>query len=237
MKTRRLKRIRNRVFLSIMLVALGLGIFKGYGIIVATGVTPLQTLNTEELQLPDDFNTDWNLILVNRNNFIPSDYKVELIDLSNGHQVDARIYPSLQQMFDDARTQGVYPTVVSGYRTEEKQRQLMDEKIKAYEMEGNSKEEAAKLAEGWVAIPGTSEHQLGLAVDINADKVNSTNEQVYEWFSKNAHKYGFILRYPMEKTEITGIDYEPWHYRYVGDDAAKEMYEKGICLEEYLENE
>jgi len=142
--------------------------------------------------------------------------------------------PSLQQMFDDARTQGVYPVVLSGYRTENEQMQIMQTQIEFHEAEGNSKAEAIKLAKAWVAIPGTSEHQLGLAVDIEADNINSTNEQVYEWLRQNAHEYGFILRYPMDKIDITGINYEPWHYRYVGIDTAQEIYSQGICLEEYL---
>ena len=82
-------------------------------------------------------------------------------------------------------------------------------------------------------MPGTSEHQLGLAVDINADSFRCSDEEVYEWLDENAHKYGFILRYPPAKQEITGISYEPWHYRYVGVEVAEEIYGRGICLEEY----
>ena len=179
---------------------------------------------------------EWNLILVNRENAVPKNYSVELTRLSNGEQIDSRIYPSLQQMFDDARAQGISPIVISGYRTHDKQEVLMQEKIAAYEAEGNSKSDAKSLAENWVAIPGTSEHQLGIAVDIRADKQGSTNEQVYEWLSQNAYKYGFILRYPSNKVEITGINYEPWHYRYVGNEAALAIQEQGMCLEEYLAN-
>ena len=90
------------------------------------------------------------------------------------------------------------------------------------------------MAGQWVAIPGTSEHELGLAVDINADKEQSSNEEVYNWLAENAWRYGFILRYPQGKEDITGIDYEPWHYRYVGKEVAKEIYEAGITLEEYV---
>ena len=85
-----------------------------------------------------------------------------------------------------------------------------------------------------MAEPGTSEHELGLAIDINADLDRSTSDEVYGWLAQNAWKYGFVLRYPADKTDITGIDYEPWHYRYVGQEAAKEMHKKGLCLEEYL---
>lgn len=176
-----------------------------------------------------------NLILVNRNSYIPDDYKVELTELSNGEKVDSRIYPELQEMFNDARAQGYGLFVREGYRTQEEQQQLLDEKIEAYENEGKSKSEAKKLAEQWVAIPGTSEHQLGIAVDINADTTKSSSDDVYSWLAENAHKYGFIKRYPSDKTDITGVINEPWHYRYVGKEAALEIYSQGMCLEEYID--
>lgn len=177
----------------------------------------------------------WNLILVNRDSYIPDDYQVELTELSNGKKVDSRIYPELQEMFNDARAQGYGLFVREGYRTQEEQQQLMDEKIEAYENEGKSKSEAKKLAEQWVAIPGTSEHQLGIAVDINADTTKSTSDDVYNWLAENAHTYGFIKRYPSNKTDITGVINEPWHYRYVGKEAASKIYSQGICLEEYID--
>lgn len=177
----------------------------------------------------------WNLILVNRDNYIPDDYTVELTELSNGQKVDSRIYPSLQEMFDAARAEGLGLFVADGYRTAETQQQILEGKIEAYKNEGYSSEEAEKKAKEWVAVPGTSEHQLGLAVDINADKSQSTSEEVYEWLSKNAYKYGFIQRYPEDKTDIIHTIYEPWHYRYVGNDAAFEIFSQNICLEEYIE--
>ncbi|MBQ8575163.1 MAG: M15 family metallopeptidase [Clostridia bacterium] len=177
----------------------------------------------------------WNLILINKDNYIPEDYEVELLKLSNGEKVDERIYPELQAMFDDARSTGLELFVAQGYRTATEQQKLLDQKQEAYEKEGNSPAEAKELAEKWVAVPGTSEHQLGIAVDINADTEKCKAEDVYNWLAENAHKYGFINRYPADKTDITGIIYEPWHYRYVGKEAAREIYEKGICLEEYIE--
>lgn len=177
----------------------------------------------------------WNLILVNRDSYIPDDYQVEFTELSNGKKVDSKIYPELQEMFNDARAQGYGLFVREGYRTQEEQQQLLDEKIEAYENEGKSKSEAKKLAEQWVAIPGTSEHQLGIAVDINADTTISLSDDVYSWLAENAHKYGFIKRYPSDKTDITGVINEPWHYRYVGKEAALEIYSQGICLEEYID--
>ena len=92
-----------------------------------------------------------------------------------------------------------------------------------------------RSAKEWAAVPGTSEHQLGIAVDINADKTQSTNDEVYVWLAENAYRYGFILRYPQGKEQITGTNYEPWHYRYVGVENAKIIYEQQICLEEYIE--
>lgn len=179
--------------------------------------------------------TSWCLILTNKWNPIPNDYKVELTALSNGELIDTRIYPALQKMFDNARNDVVYPIVASGYRTTEKQENLMSEKINDYENEGYSTDEAKTKAETWVAIPGTSEHQLGIAVDINADGIHSTGDEVYKWLAENAYKYGFINRYPPDKTEITGVINEPWHYRYVGVAAATEIKNQGICLEEYLD--
>lgn len=177
----------------------------------------------------------WNLILVNRDSYIPDDYQVELTELSNGKKVDSRIYPELQKMFNDARAQGYGLFVREGYRTQEEQQKLLEEKIEAYKNEGKSKSEAKKLAEQWVAIPGTSEHQLGIAVDINADTTKSSSDDVYGWLAENAYKYGFIKRYPSDKTDITGVINEPWHYRYVGKEAALEIYSSGICLEEYID--
>ena len=178
---------------------------------------------------------EWNLIVVNRWNVLPEDYSVELMELSNGQKIDSRIYPALQEMFDAARAEGIYPIVREGYRTAEEQQEILDEKIQIYINQGYSQSRAERTAKEWVALPGTSEHQLGIAVDINADKSKCSNEEVYTWLAENAYKYGFVLRYPMGKQEITGTSYEPWHYRYVGEEAALEIYEQGICLEEYYE--
>lgn len=176
---------------------------------------------------------EWNLVVVNQWNELPEDYSVELIELSNGQKVDSRIYPYLQEMFDAARADGIYPIVREGYRTAKDQQKILEDRIQTYINQGYSKSRAERTAKEWVAVPGTSEHQLGLAVDINADSFRCSDEEVYEWLDENAHKYGFILRYPPAKQEITGISYEPWHYRYVGVEVAEEIYGRGICLEEY----
>lgn len=185
---------------------------------------------SHRIPVPDE----WNLIVVNRWNEIPDDYSVELTELSNGIKVDSRIYSHLREMLDAATDDGVYAVVGEGYRTAEEQKALYDDKILAYMIEGFPRKKAEDMAKEWVAVPGTSEHQLGIAVDINADKSLSDNEDAYQWLANNAYKYGFILRYPQWKTDVTGNQYEPWHYRYVGEEAAREIFERGVCLEEYL---
>ena len=135
-------------------------------------------------------------------------------------------------MLNDAEDEGLEPIVVSGYRDEKEQARLYDEKVNEYRIQGYSKEDSAQLAQQWVNRPGYSEHQLGIAVDING-----ATYDIYLWLQENSYKYGFIFRYPGNKTEITGGAEEVWHYRYVGVEAATQIWEQGICLEEYLENQ
>ena len=183
--------------------------------------------------------SSWSLIVVNRWNRIPDDYPApKLTRLSNGESVDSRIYPDLQRMFDDMRAAGLHPEVTSAYRTEAVQRQLLDEKIFLYQNEGASKEEARRQASQWVAEPGTSEHELGLAVDINsANQEKCSNDRVWKWMKENCQDYGFIWRYPGVKSDITGISNEDWHFRYVGREAARYIMENQLCLEEYLQQQ
>ena len=181
-----------------------------------------------------DTTGDWKLILVDKHHYIQKDYQMNLTRLSNGKQVDSRIYPSLQKMFNDARASGLALFVREGYRTAQDQQQIMNERIRAYENQGNSKHQATRMVAKYVAIPGTSEHQLGLSIDINADQTKCSSEKVYRWLDNNAYKYGFIKRYPSSKSYITGINNEPWHYRYVGKEAAATIKKQDLCLEEYL---
>jgi D-alanyl-D-alanine carboxypeptidase len=248
-RKKKLKRIRKIFFMIItfaLLIGIAYEVFKniGTGFSIQDFKQPISNVkrydNSSHIEntryLVEDTNlTDWRLILVNRWNSIPDDYEVELTQLSNGQSVDSRIYSELQEMFDAARTDNIYPIVASGYRTAEKQTSLMEEKIADLKASGYSDADAKEEAETWVAITGTSEHQLGIAVDINGDGIHSVSKKVYKWLAENSYKYGFILRYPGDKTDITGVSNEPWHYRYVGTDAAKEIYENGLCLEEYLE--
>ena len=172
----------------------------------------------------------WYLLLVNSTHPLPDDWEAPaLIEMPGGETVDARIYEPLSQMLADAADEGLEPFVASGFRTRAEQQGFMDDKINEYRSQGYGESEARALAEDWVALPGTSEHELGLAVDING-----ASYDLYIWLQQNSWRYGFIQRYPEDKTDITGISHEPWHYRYVGKDAAKEIYESGLCLEEYL---
>lgn len=176
----------------------------------------------------------WKLVLVNASHPLPEGFTVDLKELRNGHHVDQRIYPELQQMFDDARAAGIYPLINESFRTAERQQEIMDSYIARYEAQNMSHEEAVAKAHSLVAEPGTSEHQLGLALDIIAE-FDADSTATWNWLKDNAWRYGFILRYPADKVDLTGIDYEPWHFRYVGKAAAEEITRQGLCLEEYLD--
>ena len=140
----------------------------------------------------------------------------------------------LRRLFQDADSAGYKLTVASGYRTTDKQQSILDERVAGYTAQGMSEQDARAEAANWVAAPGYSEHQLGLAVDLNDTSDGPTDGAAYQWLSQNAHRYGFILRYPADKTELTGTAYEPWHFRYVGEEDAAKIFEQGVCLEEYL---
>ena len=191
--------------------------------------TPTEPASTE----PEPEEDAWKLVLVNADHPLPEDFTVELKALRNGHYVDERMYPELQQMFDDARAQGIYPLINESFRTAERQQQILDKYIKKYEDAGMNHDDAVAKALTIVAVPGTSEHQLGLALDIIAE-YDSDNNPTWNWLRDNCWRYGFILRYPKGKEDVTGIDYEPWHFRYVGVPTAQEITESGLCLEEYL---
>ena len=197
------------------------------------GTMPAETESAAAAAETDD---TWMLILVNRDHPIPEGYVIpEFTELKNGNRVDKRIYEDLQKMFDDMRAEGLQPLITSSYRSHEEQQKMMDDKIAEYEAAGKDHDEAVRLAEEWVAIPGTSEHELGLAVDISSeDKDAQSPDRIWSWLNENCSKYGFVQRYPENKTDITGIINEPWHYRYVGKKAAREMTERGLTLEEYL---
>lgn len=182
------------------------------------------------------------MTLVNSSHKLDQSYveTIPLTQLKNGQSIDSRCYPELQQMMDDCRAQGYSPIICSSYRTHEKQQELFNQQVQVYMNDGMDRQKAEAKTAKSVAVPGTSEHELGLAVDITdiaEQKIVSGMEEqpVQQWLMKNCWKYGFILRYPEDKADITGIVYEPWHYRYVGKEAAKYIYDKQITLEEYCQ--
>ena len=185
---------------------------------------------------------DWKMRLVNRWNPIPEGYVPTLTQLINGQAVDERCYPDLQEMMDACRAAGLEPLICSSYRTRQDQEELYENKVRRLLAQGSGEMTARAEASSVVAVPGTSEHQLGLAVDIvdmndqNLDE-SQENTPVQQWLMTHSWEYGWILRYPTDKSELTGIIYEPWHYRYVGKDAAREIHTLGVCLEEYLDKE
>lgn len=194
----------------------------------------------KEPQLPD-YDKEWNLVLVNYKYPIKSGYvpKLRGVDGRATITFDVRAADALEKMLSDCRAEGLSPLICSAYRTQSIQEKLFNNRVDRYVAQGYSYDKAVELAKTSVAYPGTSEHQLGLAVDIVSlhyqildEGQLKTKEQ--QWLMKNCWKYGFILRYPTGKQDITGVIFEPWHYRYVGVEAAKEITEKGITLEEYL---
>lgn len=242
---RKKRNIRRKRLIAVSLIIFLTALFFTYGFVryqTADSVKKTSSLNREikadNRKINKKESSRWNLLLVNSEHPL-KEHDIKLTHLKNGQAVDARIYPELQEMMDAMRAEGLSPLICSSYRTMEKQEALYNEKVRTCLAEGFSQAEAEKEAATWVAPPGTSEHQLGLALDIVAsyyqlldESQEDTPEQ--KWLMEHCAEYGFILRYPTDKSDITGIGYEPWHYRYVGKDAAKEIMEKGICLEEYL---
>ena len=177
-------------------------------------------------------------ILVNPWNYVPSDYSVKLSKYGD-HKVAKICLADLKEMLADCKSAGNKPYVTSAYRTHDYQTKLFKNRIQRFIDQGYSRDKAEIEAAKRVAVPGTSEHELGLAVDItdsgyqNLDS-KQENTGTQKWLMSNSWKYGFILRYPNGKTSVTGIIYEPWHYRYVGKELAKELHNSGLCLEEYF---
>lgn len=181
-------------------------------------------------------------ILVNKSHCLPDDYTISLVTLKNGKQVAKAMYHELRKMWFDCEKQnpGCEITVVSGYRTYSKQKKLLDEEIKKNEGLGMEPQAAEKDALRTVAPPGYSEHETGLCVDITAKNYGLLTAQQdktpeNQWLRKNCTHYGFVLRYPKGKEKVTGYQYEPWHFRYVGKKAAVLMKKNNWTLEEYWE--
>ena len=174
----------------------------------------------EEPAKPEIPKDEWYMLLVNRENPVPEDFRIDgaAID-ENGHIVDARIFNDLAEMISAGKTEGLKFTLYTAYRTVQKQNEL--------------------FAAGKTDVPGgASEHNSGLAIDIgNAGNAAFEGSPEEAWLLEHAHEYGFILRYPEGKEDITGFAHEPWHFRYVGKEQAALIKESGLCLEEYLAQE
>ncbi|QAT49500.1 D-alanyl-D-alanine carboxypeptidase family protein [Caproiciproducens sp. NJN-50] len=178
--------------------------------------------------------TDENLLLVNYDHKLPDGYQPDLISVY-GVQINRRAAAAYEKMNAAAASAGVSLWISSAYRSSEKQEELFQEEIDGYSKSYSSVGEAEAYAEKSVARPGYSEHATGLAMDLNGVRDDFDTTPAFQWLSEHAQDYGFVLRYPKDKQEITKIKYEPWHYRYVGVENAQVMKKKNLCLEEYLD--
>ena len=191
-------------------------------------------LHDHSVELP------WNLVLVNGLHPMEEGYVPELTEIQPGYSVDTRIANATRKMLSDAEKEGLHVEICSAYRSVERQEQVFGDSMKERVKSGMSYWKAYEETTLNVAIPGTSEHALGLALDLISNQYTELDEKQEEtkeaqWLAENCYKYGFILRYPPEKTNITGIIYEPWHYRYVGEEHAAKIKQLGVTLEEYLQ--
>jgi len=180
--------------------------------------------------------TDWRLTLANYENILPEDFEVEVADIDETRQFDARAIEDLKKMINDMRNDGIENIwIQSAYRSVARQKELYDNSVKKYMQQGKTQEEAVRLTDEYINKPGSSDHNLALAVDFNYVDNKFEDLDGFKWLKENAENYGFILRYPKDKEDITKISYESWHWRYVGEEHAKKMNELNMCLEEYIE--
>ena len=185
------------------------------------------------------------LILVNADNPIPEDFELGELELvqknSQGtYNLDSRAASYARQMIADAEAEGISLFLCSSYRSNALQKTLFENRYNDYIAKGWSEADAYAKTATINAIPGTSEHETGLCMDVVTPSYRVLDSGYAEtdaakWLAANAYKYGFILRYPKDKQDITKIIFEPWHYRFVGVENAKLIYESGLCLEEYIE--
>lgn len=183
-------------------------------------------------------NSDWRLVLINKQHPIPDDYDFKLGTFTSGMRCDERVIEDLLLMMQAAKKDGLNLVVRSPYRTSDHQEDNFNDRIKSYMRQGLSYMEAYKATSRVITVPGCSEHEVGLALDITSDTFipllqGFADTEEGKWLEEHSHEYGFILRYPSGKEYITGIEYEPWHFRYVGREAAAIMKDEGLCLEEF----
>lgn len=199
----------------------------------------LEETPTEETSKTTTFDPDdWKLLLINKQHPIPEDFELHLGVIKGNMQCDERIIPDLVAMFQAAKEDGVDLVVCSPYRDLNRQEMLFERKIKKYMAQGMSYMDAYKTSSQAVTVPGASEHQIGLALDIISTTYSTLDEgfgdtEAGQWLAEHSCEYGFILRYPKGKEYVTGIEFEPWHFRYVGVDAARVISKNGITLEEF----
>ena len=192
-----------------------------------------KTVNPNDIGFEINNNVQpWNLILINKTNEMTDSLLPDLVTTENGEKIAQNVYFHLEELFRAAEEAGFSPELTSGCRSRNQQEDIFDDRINEYRELGYSKKEATSLTNNYAARPGYSEHETGLAADINS--ADGDSRKLYEWLKDNAYRYGFILRYPKGKEDITGIEYEPWHYRYVGTEAAEYIYHNDMTLEEYL---
>lgn len=196
----------------------------------------------EQAEAQNEETRPWYLMLVNQSHPMEDGYVPELANIDDAHQVDARVLEPLQNMLEAASDEGYSLYVCSAYRSVDRQKELFNESMIDYVNQGMTYYEAAIETAKSIAWPGESEHATGLAMDIVSsdyagldEKQGETDDQ--KWLMEHCYEYGFILRYPKDKSEDTGIIYEPWHYRYVGVEAALAIRDQGVTLEEYLNEE
>lgn len=213
----------------------------------ATTTTSSQVNTTPDGHYIQPEGADWNLVLANDWNPLPSDFdstytREEYYKNGNGQQFDTRAIEHLRAMINAANAEdpSMNIRVLSAYRSVALQKSLYDRKVNELIGQGLSREDAEVKAATIVKRPGTSEHNTGLAVDVGGSgdysiEESFANTKAYRWLKEHCAEYGFILRFPKEKEDVTGVIYEPWHYRYVGVEHAKVIMERGICLEEYLQ--
>ena len=211
-------------------------------VVTPTAVPSATEAQNWELTAVDDVKTDNTdgILLLNKFNAIPDSYVYELSSIGEDLQCDVRAAEPVKQMLSDASKEGIELVINSAYRTGDRQKELFDAKLKKYMMYGYSYLEAYKKTCMENAIPGHSEHEVGLAFDIVSSDHDDLDEAFGDtdagrWLADNSYKYGLILRYPKDKEDVTGIIYEPWHFRYVGEEAAEKIYVRKITLEEYME--
>ena len=191
--------------------------------------------STSSINSSDPYYESSMPLLVNPDHLMPDDYSPTVVSVDGNYKMESKAAAAWQDMQAAASRDGVSLWIISAYRTLERQTELYQEKVEEYKNLGYNEGDAKIEAGKWVAVPGTSEHCLGYAADLCSLEENFENSDQFAWLQKHCAEYGFILRYPKDKVDITKISYEPWHYRYVGSNHAQIIMSQGLCLEEYLE--